>query len=191
MHRRRDVPAATCWTCLTTCCWAGLTATCYAFSAPWCILHLVAYCYEHHLVLSRVFLPAPAAPSRPASPLAEQQLAELEDAASAAIATTASPDISSPVRGKAGTKPNRAAPTCSDDGQGLQDTAAASPPLPLPSCLPCSLLLLSLRPLAARSGGRTQSLRTTTPPGWRSTRLWRSLTGRAATTGSLTLPQFK
>jgi hypothetical protein len=148
------VPAATCWTCLTTCCWAGLTAAFYACSAPWCILHLAAYRHEHHLVRMMFWVPlpvaAPAAPSRPASPLAEQQQPVADASAEAdAPAATTTTDISSPLRGKAGTKPTRAAPTRSDDGQGLQDTAALlqAPPLPLPSCLHRPLLLLCLRPL--------------------------------------------
>jgi hypothetical protein len=137
------MPAACCWACLTTCCWVGVTVFCYSLSFPWCILHvaksilhlaMAAYCHKHRLSLSPQSQPMPpyqqgeettaAAPSRPASPLAEQQHPERPEA-DAPAATTAT-DSSSPVRGKAGTKPTRAAPTRSDDGQGLQDTAAAA-----------------------------------------------------------------
>jgi hypothetical protein len=74
------------------------------------------------------------APSRPASPLGEPQQPELAMAESDAPAATT--DNSSPVRGKAGTKPTRVVPTRSDDGQGLQDTAAAAGPSPAPAQLP-------------------------------------------------------
>ncbi|WIA13514.1 hypothetical protein OEZ85_007087 [Tetradesmus obliquus] len=68
--------------------------------------------------------PSPAAASQPTSPPAgPQQQPEAEGDAPATANTTA--DNSSPIRSKAGTKATRAAPTRSDDGHALQDTAAA------------------------------------------------------------------
>jgi hypothetical protein len=142
------LPATFCWNCIVACLWASLATTYYTMKFSWCILHLAFSLPQHSLApasgsrpIKRPSLPAapslmanntPTAddPSLPADPVAVQQQHHINDETDVPAATTNN-DTNSHTKLKAGAIASHAAPTPSDDRQGLQDTAtAAGPPTP-------------------------------------------------------------
>jgi hypothetical protein len=143
------LPATVCWNYIVTCLWASLATTYYTMCVSWCILHLAFFMPKHSLApssgsrpIKRPSLPAapslmandtPTAddPSLPADPVAVQQQQHHINDKTDVPASTTNNDTNNPTKLKAEAIASHAAPTPSDDRQGLQDTATvARPPTP-------------------------------------------------------------